>query len=106
MIRFHMKWITSKRWFSDWDILIDHFKIYLSLQWRCEQLHKVVSHLATKLDQKVIMEQVFITGHNPARALTIDWNEIDHYNKIYEWPITPEYFDLSEQEVLDILNLK
>jgi len=99
----HMNWITSKRWFDDWNLLTDFYKSYPPLKTRCSNLYKLISHLCTKLDQKVVLDDMYITSHNPARALSIDWVEVDDYNNDVEHKLTPEYFELSKEEIFQII---
>jgi len=98
-----MNWITSKRWFQDWDLLTDFFDSYPSLERRCSMLYKLISHLCTKLDQKVILDDMIITSHNPVRALSIDWIEVDCYGGEVDHKLTPEYFELTEEEINQII---
>ena len=100
-----MNWITSKRWFDDWDLLSGFFNSYIyPIEIKCDQLYKLISHLCTKLDNDVVLENKIITIHNPVRALTIDWIDVDCYNDDVEHKLTPEYFDLTEEEILNIIN--
>jgi hypothetical protein len=99
----HMSWITSKRWFNDWDLLTDFFDSYPPLETRCTRLYKLISHLCSKLDQKVVLDVICITSHNPARAITIDWVEVDVYNNDIEHKLNPEFFELTAEEILQLI---